>query len=422
MNRTSRVPSYRRHKATGQAIVVLGGRTIYLGRFGSIESRARYNRELAEWLTQGGSALPAVAVSASGPGATLTVAELILDYWRYAQDYYRKNDQPTSQVDQIKQSLGPLRRLYGDTPAREFGPLALKAVRQSFIDSGFCRAEVNRKTQKIVRMFKWAVSNEKVPASVHHGLKAVDGLKRGRCEAREAPPIKPVPDAFVNAVEPFVSRQVWAMIQLQRLTGMRPGEVCMMRTTDINATGSIWEYRPESHKTEHHGKDRIIHLGPQARAILGPWLKTELAAYLFSPKESMEACAVELRKARKSGVQPSQQNRRKRRPKRVPADKYRVTGYALAIRRGCDRAFPHPTLEDVPAQELTEEQRAELRAWRKAHRWAPNQLRHNAATRIRRECGLDVAKAVLGHSSVVPTQVYAEQDMEAARRAMEKFG
>src|SRR5262249_36389921 len=99
----------------------------------------------------------------------------------------------------------------------------------------------------------------------------------------------------------------------------------------------------------------------------------------------------------------------------------------------CARAFPHPVLAELSAADLDAARRAELEAWcqanqadleawRKAHRWHPNQLRHSDATRIRREFGLETAKAVLGHSSVVPMQIYVEQDMEAARRAMERLG
>jgi site-specific recombinase XerD len=271
-------------------------------------------------------------------------------------------------------------------------------------------------------MFKWAVANEKVPASVHHGLKAVDGLKRGRCDVRESPPVKPVPDAFVDAVLPHVSRQIAAMIELQRLTGMRPGEVVIMRTMDINTSGPTWEYRPDLHKTEHHGKDRLVFLGPKTQAILKPWLRTDLSAFLFSPRDAVAERMVALRAGRKTKVQPSQRNRRKKRPAHRPGERYTTLSYALAIDRGCDRAFPHPTLKGIPAKELTKEQRAELEEWQRAHRWSPNRLRHNAATRIRREFGLDVAKAVLGHSSVMPTQVYAEQDMEAAAAAMAKVG
>jgi site-specific recombinase XerD len=54
--------------------------------------------------------------------------------------------------------------------------------------------------------------------------------------------------------------------------------------------------------------------------------------------------------------------------------------------------------------------------------WHPNQLRHNAATSIRREHGLDVARVILGHSKSVTTEVYAEVDTAKARQIMAIVG
>ena len=212
------------------------------------------------------------------------------------------------------------------------------------------------------------------------------------------------------------------MIERQRLTGMRPGEACMMRTCDVNTQGRVWEYRPESHKTSHHGKARVIFIGPQAQAVLKPWLRTDLATNLFQPLEAEEERRAGLRAARKSKVQPSQRNRKKPRPRKGPGSRYDTISYRRAIEYACDRAFPHPQLSAIRAKDLTEGQRAELREWRKAHRWHPHQLRHSAATRIRREFGLDVARAVLGHSSPVVTEVYAELDQVKAAEAMGKIG
>jgi hypothetical protein len=115
---------------------------------------------------------------------------LLVAYIRWADGYYRKNDAPTGEADNIRYAVRPLRRLYGHTLAKEFGPLALKAVRQAMIQSGLCRNEVNRRTRHVVRVFGWAVENELIPSSVHHGLKAVRSLKKGRSEARESKPIK----------------------------------------------------------------------------------------------------------------------------------------------------------------------------------------------------------------------------------------
>jgi hypothetical protein len=46
-------PSYRKHKASGQAIVTLNGEDVYLGPFGSRESRREHDRVIVEWLTRG---------------------------------------------------------------------------------------------------------------------------------------------------------------------------------------------------------------------------------------------------------------------------------------------------------------------------------------------------------------------------------
>ncbi len=68
------------------------------------------------------------------------------------------------------------------------------------------------------------------------------------------------------------------------------------------------------------------------------------------------------------------------------------------------------------------EQRAELTAWKKAHRWHPYRLRHGAGTPIRREFGLDAARVVLGQSTPVVTEIHAELDRKKAIQIMEKIG
>ena len=48
-----KLPSYRLHKPSGQAVVTLGGRDVYLGPHNSRTSRAEYDRVVAEWLANG---------------------------------------------------------------------------------------------------------------------------------------------------------------------------------------------------------------------------------------------------------------------------------------------------------------------------------------------------------------------------------
>lgn len=90
------------------------------------------------------------------------------------------------------------------------------------------------------------------------------------------------------------------MIEIQRLTGMRPGEVCLMRPCDIDIMGRIWVFTPASHKLEHHGKDRQVYLRPQAQVLLRRWLRPELTAYHFSPAEATAERKSALRAGRKT--------------------------------------------------------------------------------------------------------------------------
>lgn len=148
--------------------------------------------------------------------------------------------------------------MYGDIGVHNFGTLKLKAVRQRMVGLKWSRGYVNGQVDRIKRMFRWGVENELVAASIAQALTAVAGLKRGRTEARETEPVRPVSDEVVEAVRPFVSRQVWGLIQTQFLTGCRPHEACEMRGCDLDVSGNVWTYTPASHKTEHHGKSRVV--------------------------------------------------------------------------------------------------------------------------------------------------------------------
>ena len=60
--------------------------------------------------------------------------------------------------------------------------------------------------------------------------------------------------------------------------------------------------------------------------------------------------------------------------------------------------------------------------WREQHCWHPNQLRHTAATRIRAAYGIELARIILGHSSAVTSEIYAEIDREKAKEVMGRMG
>ncbi len=399
-----KIPSYRLHKPTGQAVVTLCGRDIYLGQHGVPASRERYDRLIAKWLANNRKLRDLHRSNRQS-----TVTELIAAFWRYAQAYYRKPDgTATSELSNYKQALRPLRRLYGSTPAAQFGPLDLQSVRQEMIRLGWSRKNINKQISRVRTVFRWGLEQEIIDTPVHERLRAVRGLARGRTEARDTDPIRPVPESLIEAIRPYVSRQVWALIQLQLLTGARAGELVGMRPVDLDTAGQVWVYAPASHKTAHHGHARTIYIGPKAQSVIKPFLPGRaVTTPLLSPRDAVAEKAIEAPSHRRPKQQPN-----RRATARTVGDHYTVASYRRAIQRACDKAFPPP--DGMEGEEM--------RQWRKEHRWHPHQLRHNAATHIRREEGIEVARIILGHRSLGMTEVYAEQDTRKALEVIQRIG
>jgi hypothetical protein len=55
-----RMPKYRLHKGSGQALLQINGHRIYLGKYGTAESKQKYRRIMAQWLEQQATRRPVV--------------------------------------------------------------------------------------------------------------------------------------------------------------------------------------------------------------------------------------------------------------------------------------------------------------------------------------------------------------------------
>ncbi|MBC7821687.1 MAG: site-specific integrase [Planctomycetaceae bacterium] len=414
-------PRYLLHKATGQARVRINGKKdVYLGKFGSPESREKYEQVIADWFASNGD-----------PSQNnLTIDDLAILFFAFAENYYRReNGEPTGEVNNLRYSLRPLIRLFGNTRIRDFGPIKLKAVREELVKAGHCRTHINSQINRIRRVFRWGVENEHVPSPVYQALAAVAGLKAGRSKAIEAARVLPVPEETVNATIPHLPVVVADMVRLQMLTGCRPGELCLLRPCDVTMQSNrVWVYRPASHKTQHHGKERRIFIGPQGQDVLRMYLERDAEAYCFSPREAEAQRSAEKRANRKTPITPSQAARRpKRNQRRRPGQRYGKNSYTRAIIRGCELAFGMPDElrkripPDVPDDERAERKRL-ASEWRSKHCFSPNQIRHSRATAIRERYGLEAAATVLGHSDPRVTEIYAERDFELAARIMREVG
>ena len=424
----TKTPSYRLHKRSGQAVVTLSGKDIYLGIHGTEASYAMYRRLIAEWL-ENQQQRPASSRSGAKPDdITADVNGLFTAYWRFCQKYYVCDGKPSRELQNLSQAAKPLIALFGTARIRDFRPTSLKVVRQQMIDDGLSRKTINNRVNRIRRIFKWGVENDLVEPAILQALKAIEPLRYGRCGVKEGPGVKPVPDELIEKTIPCMPPMLRAMIQVQRYTGMRPGELVIIRHRDIDTSGKVWLYKPESHKTRHHDHERTIFLGSKAQQYIKPYLGRHLDAYIFDPRGAMEERWAECKTHRH---QPSKKAKTSRRI----TDRYTTASYLRAIYYACDKVFPPPAplcrkvaadgkRETLKAwnERLTPKQREQLKAWQKAHRWHPHQLRHNAATYLRKEFGIEAARVVLGHKSAGVTEIYAELDRMKAAEIMGQVG
>lgn len=402
---SNRVPKYCLHKASGRAVVRLSGDDHYLGTYGSEESHEAYNRLIAQWLAvRKEKQLVTERSRLNAP--ILTVGELLSRYRKFAESYYVYQGKPTKEFVNLKYAMRPLRQLYGSTLASDFGPLKLKAMQQHFIELGICRTQVNRRIDKIRRLFKWAVSEELIPSMVTHGLQAVTGLRYGRTTAREQPQIQPIGDHWIHATLPLLTPHVAAMVQVQRLTGMRPQDVVNMKLDELDRSTEVWMYERKEHRNRWRGHRRIVYLGPKSQEILKPILEDAMdREHVFSPKTSEEWRNAERRKNRGSPMTPSQRARvKKTNPKRAKRECYDVDSYRRAIKYAIKKANKSRTeTNQIPD-------------------WCPLQIRHTSATEIRKVAGLEAAQVTLGHARADVTQIYAERNEQLAIKIAQEHG
>lgn len=390
-------PSYRLHKATGQAFIELAGRRFYLGKYGSKASREEYERRLAEYLANGRNLPPSRTKSG------ISCQELAVHFLEWAEGYYVKNGKLTTTFGHCKNALSLLTKHYGNESVDDFRPLSLVFLQEKWITQGLARQTVNRYVGIVKQAFKHGTKFGWVEAMTYLALQGVDNLKAGRTKAPEYRKVGVVDADTVKKTLPFLPPVVADMVRVQRLTCGRPQDVRNMRACDIDRSCGVWRYIPFTHKTEHRGKNRVIAIGPRAQAILMPYLfeKEDCPeAFLFSPQDTVKLQKIEKRRNRKTlnkkgQVQPSQRDR-SRPDAAKPGEQYTKDSYNRAVSRACEMAsVPH---------------------------WTPNQLRHDAGTEVRKHFGLEAAQVVLGHSNASTTEIYAEVNFEKAAQVAWEMG
>jgi integrase len=375
---THRLPRYCHHKATGRAVVYLGGKARYLGAYNSPESRALYKSVVADWLDpESKSADDEPASAAARPATptslTLTLTQVICRYRKHAQAYYSES----READNLRDAIRPLRVLFGKMKPDDIRTSHLRQVRDAMVKSGLSRKLINARINRIRRMFRWAVTEDLCEPATLERLRALEALRRGR-GGKERPAVRPVSWETVQATVEHMTDMGRSMVLVGWYSGARPGEITSLSTGIIDTSQDVWVAKFERHKCAYRGQTREVLFGPQAQAILTPWLlPSRPDEPIFSPKR------IDRRKNKRKG-------------RRKPGQTYGRSGLNCAIARACDRAGVTP--------------------------WAANRLRHAAATRLRDKYGIEAAQVALGHARPDTTMIYTAEARERAIEAIRLAG
>jgi integrase len=369
------LPSYTLHKPTALARVRVAGRDLYLGPYGSPESRQRYARLLAELAAP----RPVAAPDAAAPvRAEFSVAELCEAHARWAERRYRPrlHGAKHSTMYLARWIAREVAERYGRLPVSSFGPRTLRELRDSWAASGrFCRREVNRRQHCVARMFRWGVAEELVPPSTLQALAALPGLRLGEAEVRDNPPRRPCSDAQVAAVLPWLDPPAAALLRLLRATGMRPDEACRLRLCDVDTSGAVWLYRLDEHKTAHRGHERVVALNEAAQAAI----RERMTRPDGTPRP-LDAFAFD----------PADAGKPNRHGRYLPNTLYQV------LRDACDEAG--------------------------IERFSPYAIRHAVATELRNRLGIEAVEAVLGQRSPAVAERYSRDKTARAIEAVRSIG
>jgi integrase len=395
---------------------------IKLGAYGSADSQARYREVLALLAANQGRwpGWPANATTRPPEAkqriaddtvlqpdpipppanGVLTINDLLLQFLR---DYLELK-RSVKETALVKRMLRLLKEEMGGEPVVTMTPKRLRALRLKLVQKGWCRNVVNRQTNRLRLPFVWGARENLFPPEITHALMTVRCLKPTECGVRDTAQRQPAFWAEVQKVAPHCTPAVGAMLQLQWLTGCRSGEIRALRVRDLNRSDSrLWVYRPGSsagrygqHKNAWRGPERIIHLGPQAIAVLAPWLAgLQPGDAVFSPAREYRRRMERARANRQTKVQPSQQSRANPAAKRRPGELYTTTSYPQAVATACRKA---------------------------GVKFHPYALRHGRKMDVARSHGLEAARLMLGQKSIEMTQQYGVQDHQAAANLANQVG
>jgi integrase len=351
----------------------IGGKAFYLGPWGSEEAEQGRDKLISSWLltkqSEGRMGVPGIS---NEP----TVAELLAGYdTEVILKRYQKNGKRTPEAYHFVSVFRITMADCGKLPVPAFTSERFEAIREKFVAEGWSRGYVNDQAKRLRRVFRWGKRRRLVSADLLSELQEVPALAEDETDAIEHEPKEPPPDSDVIATVKHLVPVLAALVKVQRLTGMRPGELVRLSIDQLqfDADPVCWLYERRKHKTKKRGKRRRIWIGPQAQVLMLPWVHR--AAVSGNPVAWV--FPVDRPNGRGDGA-------------------YRVDSYQHAVKKACRDA-------GVPE-------------------WCPSLMRSARLTDVALLHGPLEAQATGSHSRLNTTSIYLRRQDELAKKAAGQSG
>ena len=159
-----------------------------------------------------------------------------------------------------------LEEKWGDEESSDFGPLKFQQLRDELNEKRPSRSYLNELCTMLIRIMRHGVSMELYPPERLAALQAVKPLRPDQCRP-DRPKQKVTLEQALSAVK-VLPEPLNDMVMLQVLTGSRPSELFSLNANEIEQRGDVWLIVKQRHKTQHHGKRRVLVAVGEAKQIL----------------------------------------------------------------------------------------------------------------------------------------------------------
>lgn len=307
-------------------------------------------------------------------------------YWRWRAHYLERREDYASYENetQFTARIGRLiEHTYGRTPTHELDLGKLDEMVSQMSRGGWKRdgykakpwnvTTINKALGLIRQFIIWGGDQQLIEAGRAYFLADnIPYAKAGRKGVKPKQQRKAIAVDNVFKLQPYYTPTLWGMVQFQYYGGMRPGDVCRATWQQIDTSGELWVYTPDTHKTDHLGLKLFYLLGPKAQAALQRFAGLPPTRPLFN------LCA----------------HRRERQRMKAGMDPLAIEPTSYGSEQGF---FASKQYSRAITGTISLARHYEV----EVENWTPYQLRHACATEVNQEFGLAHAAAVLGNTKDV---------------------